>query len=122
MGEFVVVERGKEALEFVEGTKRRIMDDGEYELFDLVPHAFDQRGEQRWFGVKVVIERPGGDLKFAQNIGNRHLLIACGLDGALRRVENGVALGCVGCFVDRAYHSFPLLIRKQSLGLLLQGV
>jgi hypothetical protein len=37
--EFLVVECGKEALEFVEGAKRRIMDDGEHELFDLVPRA-----------------------------------------------------------------------------------
>ncbi len=93
------------------------MDDGEHELLYSLPHAFDQRKEQRRFGVKVVIERPGGDLQFAQQIGKRHLLIAFGLDRSLGRVENGVAASLVGCFVDRAYHGFPLRIRKQSLGL-----
>ena len=120
--EFPAVERGKEALEFVKGAKSRIRDDGEHELFDLVPHAFDQRQEQRRFGVKVVIERPGRNPQLPQQIGNRHPLIACGCDGSLGRVENDVALDCVFVFFDDAYHGFLLLFHKQSLGLLLQGV
>ena len=39
------------------------MDDGEHDLLDLVAHAFDQRQQQRRFGVKVVIEGAGGDLE-----------------------------------------------------------
>src|SRR5260370_14304157 len=40
--EFPAVERGKEALEFVEGARCRIMDDGEHKLFGLVHHASDE--------------------------------------------------------------------------------
>ena len=43
--EFPLVERGKEALELLQSTRLRIMDDGEHDLFDLVPHVFDQREE-----------------------------------------------------------------------------
>ena len=42
---FHAIERGKEAIEFVERRERWTMNDGEYYLFDLLPDAFDQRGE-----------------------------------------------------------------------------
>src|SRR6266516_811256 len=54
---FPVVERGKEALEFVQSRKLGIMDDGEHELGYSLPHAFDKGLKQRWFGLRAGLHR-----------------------------------------------------------------
>ena len=74
-------------------------------LLRLTLHTLDQRLQQRRLRVEVVVERPAGDLQISQDILEGHAFIAFGIDQALRRIEDIVALGSVFFFVDRARHS-----------------
>lgn len=58
VGESQTVQRIEEALEFFDGGKTRIMDDGQERLFRLLLDPFDERFQQRPARVEVVMESP----------------------------------------------------------------
>src|SRR6185503_13406257 len=93
----------------------RIVDERQKRLFRLLSYPFDEGFQHRWLGVKVVIERPAGNLDFSQNILERHALIAFGIDQALRRIEDLVAFGGVFCFINSSCHCSQYLINRASI-------
>jgi hypothetical protein len=112
------VERVKEALEFVEGGQVRIMNDRQEWLFQRLPYPFDECFRHGRLRVKVVVERPAGNLNIGQDILERHALIAFGIEEALSRIEDLVALGGEFFFIDGTRHGW-MPFHKQSLGLFL---
>jgi hypothetical protein len=83
--------------------------------FHVLPHPIDQRFQQIALGIEVVIERSFGDLQFIQNVLNRHLIVALGVNQPLGYVDDFFALDRVIFFLYGTRHTAPLIINRPSV-------